>query len=125
MIKKEDNEEYNEHKTYNNNHVISSNNNFDFLSNNIEGSYDEIHTGSCISKTKNVNPLIDTYDYPNINNKYSFCCLCGKYDFEHNEQTHFFFAAFEEHRCITCNKWFFQHKGMKNPCWVPRRYIEL
>lgn len=109
---------------YNSTDVVSSNNNFDMISNNND-SLSERYAGSCSSKTKAVNPIVDTYDYPNINNRYTFCCLCGKYDFEHNEQTHFFFAAFDEHRCITCNKWFFQHKGMKNSCWVPKRYIEL
>ena len=117
--------EKNEEKTnYNHEDIISSNNNSDIISSN-EEKVNEIYAGGRMSKTSQSNFSIDTYDTPNKNNRYTFCCLCGKYDFEHNEQTHFFFAAFDDHRCITCNKWFFQHKGMKNSCWVPRRYIEL
>ena len=57
------------------------------------------------------------------NATYTFCCLCGKYDFEHAGERHKFFPAFEDHRCINCNKWFFEHKHMKNPCWKPKKYL--
>jgi len=115
---------YEEKSSYNNEDIISSNNSSDLISSD-ETKNNEIYAGGNNSKPSVVKSVLDSYDIPNINNRYSFCCLCGKYDFEHDEQRHFFFAAFDEHRCITCNKWFFQHKGMKNPCWVPKRYIEL
>ena len=82
--------------------------------------YDK-HAGSCTSKlhieTEAFTPLENEIKY------YSFCCLCGKYDFEHECERHKFFAAFDDHRCTKCNKWFFQHKNMLNPCWKPTKYL--
>jgi hypothetical protein len=58
--------------------------------------------------------------------KYDFCCLCGKFYFEHEYSRHNFINAFDEHRCIKCNKFFFHHKHSDNKShsWIPFKYIE-
>lgn len=56
-------------------------------------------------------------------NDYNFCCICGKSELEHKYLLHKYFKAFEDHKCIKCNKFFFQHDHKKKPCWKPKRYI--
>jgi hypothetical protein len=57
-------------------------------------------------------------------NKYYFCCLCGKLESCHNKERHAFFAAFDEHRCIKCKKFFFEHRNVKGCNWVPTKFLE-
>ena len=95
--------------------------------NNVVVSSSTINMGQCDSKSivTDSNPTAKTniIVVPKKKIKYTFCCLCGKYDFEHKNERHHFFAAFEDHRCIKCNKWFFQHNHKKNPCWQPTKYL--
>lgn len=56
-------------------------------------------------------------------NKYYFCCLCGKLENEHNKERHNFFAAFDEHQCIKCKKFFFEHRNIKGCNWVPTKFL--
>jgi hypothetical protein len=57
--------------------------------------------------------------------KYDFCCLCGKFYFEHDNSRHNFVHAFDEHRCIKCYNFFFNHSHSDNKShsWVPNKYI--
>ena len=110
LIEEHKNDEQNE-EISEDNHVVSSS---------------TLDMGQCDSKhmIQDSNPSISTVNrIPRKQIKYTFCCLCGKYDYEHKNERHSFFAAFEDHRCIKCNKWFFQHNHKKNPCWQPTKYL--
>lgn len=52
-----------------------------------------------------------------------FCCLCGLRKSKHSYARHRFFEAKPEHKCIECNKWFYQHDHEKSPCFDP--YVRL
>ena len=110
LIEESKNNEQNE-KISGENHVVSSS---------------SLNMGQCDSRSMKTdsNPSISTVNRIRKKKiKYSFCCLCGKYDYEHKNERHSFFAAYEDHRCIKCNKWFFQHNHKKNPCWQPTKYL--
>lgn len=52
-----------------------------------------------------------------------FCCLCGLRLSKHGFARHRFFEAKPEHKCIACNKWFYEHDHKKSPCFDP--YVRL
>ena len=70
--------------------------------------------------TNNISP-VDNID--GSNNNYSFCSICGLLAKNHYNETHRFFRAFDLHRCIHCNKFFYQHDHSRNPCWKPYKYL--
>uniref|UniRef100_A0A6C0CQL1 Uncharacterized protein n=1 Tax=viral metagenome TaxID=1070528 RepID=A0A6C0CQL1_9ZZZZ len=52
-----------------------------------------------------------------------FCCLCGLNYSKHAYAKHRFFEAKSEHKCISCDKWFYQHDHKNSPCFDP--YIRM
>lgn len=51
--------------------------------------------------------------------KEAFCCLCGLNYSKHAFARHRFFEAKPEHKCIACDKWFYEHDHKNSPCFDP------
>lgn len=141
-----DNEEFNETPPVitNNIHVIASTDNivltsrsdtpFEHNNCNMNETSNDISLGNCftITKPQPVKKYKNNINFHNIcvdNNKdvsgnnYSFCSICGLNSVNHYNETHRFFRAFDLHRCIHCNKFFYQHDHSSNPCWKPYKYL--
>lgn len=70
--------------------------------------------------------LLDEIIGTNINNQKNndFCCICGCSYLNHIDKRHHFFKALPEHKCIKCNRYFFEHDHYKEICFKPLKYLE-
>lgn len=66
---------------------------------------------------------IEYINYTNPVNYYDFCVLCGVFAHEHFKNHHFIQSK-DEHRCLTCNKFFFEHYPHINSCYNPIRAVQ-
>ena len=67
-------------------------------------------------------PVVE--DYEEFHQKqYNFCVLCGLLMNEHFKN-HNFIQSKDEHRCLTCHKFFFEHYPHVNSCYNPIRAVQ-
>jgi len=65
----------------------------------------------------------DIFCTPVYDIDYSFCVLCGMTKHKH-PTTHKFICSKEQHRCIECGKFFFQHSHI-NSCYQPYYPVQI
>ena len=74
-----------------------------------------------IMNINDIDALICFEDYSIY--KQEICCLCGVSKQKHTARRHKYIQIKKEYRCKKCSLFFFQHDHIKQPCFIPFKYI--
>lgn len=68
----------------------------------------------------------EIYIIPEIHTEFDvdYCVLCGYTQYNHQKKTHKFIRCKEQHRCISCRKFFFEHNHV-NSCYQPYIPVQM